>query len=104
MTKKEEKKDSKKIKKENNTKTSNTKETKKKNNTKTSNTKKTTKEKQKEKKHFFKDVKGELKKVRWPLKKEMIKYSIATLIFMVILGLFFVAADLIIAGIRMVFI
>ena len=102
MTKKEEKKDSKKIKKENNKKTSNTKETKKKNNTKTSNTKKTTKVKQK--KHFFKDVKGELKKVRWPLKKEMIKYSIATLIFMVILGLFFVATDLIIAGIRMVFI
>ena len=45
---------------------------------------------------FFKDVKSELKKVRWPLKKEMITYSIATLVFMAILGLFFIATDLII--------
>ena len=58
----------------------------------------------KEQKHFFKDVKSELKKVRWPLKKEMITYSIATLVFMAILGLFFIATDLIIAGVRMVFI
>ena len=58
----------------------------------------------KEQKHFFKDVKSELKKVRWPLKKEMITYSIATLVFMIVLGLFFIATDLIIAGVRMVFI
>ena len=44
------------------------------------------------------------KTVRWPLKKEMITYSIATLVFMIVLGLFFIATDLIIAGVRMVFI
>ena len=61
-------------------------------------------ESKKEKGHFIKDVKAELKKVRWPLKKEMITYSIATLVFILILGIFFVATDLIIAGIRMLFI
>ena len=76
----------------------------KKNDTKKENTKSYSKSKKTEKKHFFKDVKNELKKVRWPLKKEMITYSVATLVFMLILGLFFVATDLIIAGIRMVFI
>ena len=78
------------------------KETNKKNTSKKSN--KTKKVEKKQKKHFFKDVKNELKKVRWPLKKEMITYSLATLVFIIILGLFFVATDLIIAGIRMVFI
>ena len=58
----------------------------------------------KEQHHFFKDVKTDLKKVIWPLKKEMFTYSIATLVFMAILGLFFIATDLIIAGVRMVFI
>ena len=53
---------------------------------------------------FLVGVKSELKKVRWPLKKEMITYSIATLVFMIVLGLFFIATDLIIAGVRMVFI
>ena len=38
------------------------------------------------------------------VKKEMITYSIATLVFMAILGLFFIATDLIIAGVGMVFI
>ena len=53
---------------------------------------------------FLVGVKKEMKKVRWPNKKEMITYSIATLVFMAILGLFFIATDLIIAGVRMVFI
>lgn len=73
----------------------------------TKKTKKTVKKQEttkKEKKHFAKDVKEELKKVRWPLKKEMITYSIATLIIILIFGLFFVLTDLIIAGIRMLFI
>lgn len=101
MTKKEEK-----TKKTTTTKetTKNNKKTETKKNkvsTKKTEAKKTTKT---TKKPFFKDVKAELKKVRWPLKKEMITYSIATLVFMLILGLFFVATDLIIAGIRMVFI
>ena len=97
MTKKQEKVE--KTKKET-TKKETAKKTKKK--TKKETTKKSSPKK--EQKHFFKDVKSELKKVRWPLKKEMITYSIATLVFMIVLGLFFIATDLIIAGVRMVFI
>lgn len=102
MTKKQEKVE--KTKKETTKKETAKKETAKKTTQKTK--KETTKKSspKKEQKHFFKDVKSELKKVRWPLKKEMITYSIATLVFMAILGLFFIATDLIIAGVRMVFI
>ncbi len=102
MTKKQEKVE--KTKQETTKKETTKKETAKKTTQKTK--KETTKKSspKKEQKHFFKDVKSELKKVRWPLKKEMITYSIATLVFMIVLGLFFIATDLIIAGVRMVFI
>lgn len=56
------------------------------------------------KKPFFKEAISELKKVRWPIKKEMIKYSIATLIVILLLGVFFIATDLIVAGIKMIFV
>ena len=46
-------------------------------------------------------VMKEMKKVRWPLKKEMIKYSIATLSFIVFFALFFALADLLIAAVKM---
>ena len=52
--------------------------------------------------NFFKDVKKEMKKVRWPNKKEMITYSTATIAFILIFALFFAATDLVIAGIKMV--
>lgn len=45
-------------------------------------------------------IKTELKKVRWPSKKEMVKYSIATILFIVTFALFFTASDLIIAGLK----
>lgn len=64
------------------------------------NTKKIKKEKVK-KESFFAGVKKEMGKVRWPLKKEMIKYSIATLSFIFFFGLFFTLGDLIIAGFKM---
>ena len=48
---------------------------------------------------FFTGVRKEMKKVRWPLKSEMIKYSIATLSFF--FGIFFTLGDLIIAGLKM---
>ena len=50
-------------------------------------------------KDFFIDVKAESKKVVWTSKKNLIKFSIATLAFMLFICLFFVATDLIIAGI-----
>lgn len=46
------------------------------------------------------NVKKEMKKVKWPSKKEMIKYSIATITIILFFGLFFTTCDLIIAGIK----
>lgn len=56
----------------------------------------------KDKKHsgiigFFKEVKNEVSKVKWPSKKDMVKYSVATIIFIVFFALFFYLIDLIIA-------
>ena len=47
--------------------------------------------------NFFHGVKLEWKRVKWPSKKEMIKYSIATIIFIVSCSLFFYFIDIIIA-------
>ena len=38
---------------------------------------------------FFISVKKEMGKVRWPNKKEMLTYSIATISFILVFGLFF---------------
>lgn len=51
---------------------------------------------------FLVGVKKEMKKVRWPNKKEMITYSIATISFVLIFGLFFTGLDLLLSGIKMV--
>lgn len=51
---------------------------------------------------FLVDVKKELKKVRWPSKKEMITYSVATVSLVVIFALFFTLTDLLVAGIKTV--
>lgn len=42
---------------------------------------------------FFSGVKKEMAKVRWPNKKEMITYSIATISFIAIFTLFFIGTD-----------
>ena len=52
-------------------------------------------------KEFFQGVKKELKKVRFPDKKEMVKYSTATLSFIIFFALFFLLTDLAIAGLKM---
>ena len=59
------------------------------------------KDKKVKKESFFKGVKDEMSKVRWPLKKEMVKYSIATLSFIIFFALFFTLGDLIIAGVKL---
>ena len=46
---------------------------------------------------FFKCVKLETKKISWPSKQKLLKFSIATLVFMIFICLFFVATDLLIA-------
>ena len=42
---------------------------------------------------FFVNVKKELKKVRWPKKKEMIKFSVATIGVLCFFMLFFTCVD-----------
>ena len=49
---------------------------------------------------FLKDVKSEMKKVRFPNKKEMITYSVATISLVIFFELYFGLLDLIIAGIK----
>lgn len=60
--------------------------------------KKETKSKKKEKKvvnkkSFIKEVKSELQKVKWLTKKELIKYSVACIAFILIFGIYFYGLD-----------
>ncbi len=48
-------------------------------------------------KKFLGNVHKEMKKVRWPKKKEMLKYSVAVLSCILVLSAFFVLSDLVIA-------
>ena len=52
---------------------------------------------------FFVNVKKEMKKVRWPKKKEMITFSVATIIIICFFMLFFSLSDGIISWIVKVF-
>ena len=52
---------------------------------------------------FFANVKKEMKKVRWPKKKEMVKFSIATITIVLFFMLLFTGMDGIISGIVKVF-
>ncbi len=49
---------------------------------------------------FCHGVASEFHKVHWPSKKDMIKYSIATIVFVIFCGLFFYAIDIIFAFIK----
>lgn len=51
---------------------------------------------------FFVGVKKEMKKVKWPSKKEMVTYSTATIVFVLVFGLFFAGLDFILTGLKMV--
>jgi len=55
--------------------------------------KKYIKKKNNTKKSYIQEIKTELKKVKWPTKEEMIKYSIAVLVFILIFGLYFYGVD-----------
>jgi len=46
---------------------------------------------------FFKEVRSEVSKVKWPSKKDMVKYSLATIIFVVFFAVFFYGIDAILA-------
>ncbi len=49
---------------------------------------------------WFKEAFKEFKKVRWPSRKEMIKYSIATIVFILFFALFFYLIEIIIFFIK----
>ena len=51
-------------------------------------------------KNFFKEVKKEMSKVKWPSKKDMFKYSLTTVIFIAFFAVFFLSLDFINAFIR----
>lgn len=70
------------------------KETKQKKKVKTTKTKK---------EGFLKGVKKELKKVSWPSKKDVVKYSVATLVFCIIIMIFFQLLNLGLSVIKGVF-
>ena len=56
--------------------------------------KKVKEKKTKEKKDgFFKKLKSELKQVQWPSFKELMKYTFATMIFVILFALFFQLVD-----------
>lgn len=38
---------------------------------------------------YFKGVKKEISRIRWTSKKDLLKYSVSTILFMVFFGLFF---------------
>ncbi len=54
-------------------------------------------------KSFFKGVKKELKIVRWPSSKGLVKYSTVTVILLAFFGLFFYILDAVFAFIRGLF-
>lgn len=49
---------------------------------------------------FLKEVRNEMKKVRFPNKKEMTAYSVATISLVLFFALYFGLLDLAIAGIK----
>ena len=55
--------------------------------------KKETKKAVKVKKKPFAEFRSEFSKIKWPTKKEMVKYSIATIVFVVFFALFFFAVQ-----------
>ncbi len=51
-------------------------------------------------KKFLSEVKKELGKVKWPSRKDMVKYSIATICFVIFFAGFFYLIDLAVAVIK----
>jgi len=50
---------------------------------------------------FFHEVRKEVSKVKWPSKKEMGKYSLATIIFILFFAAFFYVIELLLALLKM---
>ncbi len=50
--------------------------------------------------NWFKSVIKEVSKVKWTSKKDMLKYSIATIVFIIFFSLFFYAIELLMAFVK----
>lgn len=50
--------------------------------------------------NYFKNVKVEMKKVKWATKKDLLQYSLITLIFVFIFAIYFGLLDIVIAAIK----
>ncbi len=61
---------------------------------------KTTKKKKEKKESLFKQIQKEMKKVHFPSRKDMVKYSIATIIFVIFFAGYFYLIELVMAFIK----
>ena len=52
---------------------------------------------------YFVGVKKEMKKVRWPKRKEMVKFSVATIVIVCFLMAYFTLSDVVISLVEKVF-
>lgn len=66
------------------------------------NVKKVVKKKEK-KEGFIKGIKKELNLVKWPSAKDIVKYTISTVIFCIILAAFFISLNVIMAYVKGLF-
>ena len=55
------------------------------------------------KERYLKQVKKELKLVKWPTKKEVLKYTIATIVFCLIISAFFILLNFLMSLIKGMF-
>ncbi len=62
------------------------------------------KKKKGKKESYLSKVRKEIKLVKWPSLKEVVKYSIATIVFCIFICLFFVALNLIMSWIKGMFV
>ncbi len=65
--------------------------------------KKMNKKNKPEKQGFFTSLKSEMKKVKWPSFKEIVKYTIATIILIIIIALLFEVLNIIISLVKGLF-
>ena len=49
---------------------------------------------------YFKGVKKEVGRIRWTTPKDLVKYSVTVVLFMLFLGVYFYANDLVITIVR----
>ena len=49
---------------------------------------------------YFKGVKKEVSRIKWTGKKDLLKYSVASILFVIFFGVFFYVIDLVVAVLR----